>query len=54
MNEAAKPTVYPPAEPSPSFPKLEEAVLRQWEAEKTFQKSIDRRREAGADEYVFL
>ena len=56
MNDArtlAKSTVYPPADPSPSFPKLEEAVLRQWDAEKTFQKSIDRRREQGAPEFVF-
>src|SRR5260221_4557704 len=50
---AAKPTVYPPAEPSPSFPKLEEAILRWWQKERIFQRSIDRRREAGAPEFVF-
>jgi isoleucyl-tRNA synthetase len=57
MNDAAaKPkgtTVYPPAEPSPSFPKLEEAVLALWQSEKTFQRSIDRRREEKAPEFVF-
>jgi isoleucyl-tRNA synthetase len=53
MNDTAKPTVYPPADPSPSFPKLEEATLKWWEAEKTFQRSIDRRKQAGAPEFVF-
>jgi isoleucyl-tRNA synthetase len=56
MNDATRPkgtTVYPPAEPSPSFPKLEEAVLALWESEKTFQRSIDRRREEKAPEFVF-
>ena len=56
MNDATRPkgtTVYPPAEPSPSFPKLEEAVLALWQSEKTFQRSIDRRREAKAPEFVF-
>jgi isoleucyl-tRNA synthetase len=46
-------TVYPAAEPSPSFPKLEEAVEAQWAAEHTFQKSIDQRRQAKAPEFVF-
>jgi isoleucyl-tRNA synthetase len=53
MNDPVKPTVYPPAEPSPSFPKIEEAVLARWEAEKTFQRSIDRRKEQKAPEFVF-
>src|SRR6202790_431619 len=56
MNDTAattKPTVYPPAEPSPSFPKLEETILAWWEKERIFQRSIDRRREQGAPEYVF-
>ena len=53
MNQPVKPTVYPAAEPSPSFPKLEEAILAKWEEEKTFQRSIDRRREAGTPEFVF-
>ncbi|HVY21320.1 MAG TPA: isoleucine--tRNA ligase [Bauldia sp.] len=53
MNQPVKPTVYPPAEPSPNFPKLEEGILKSWQEEKTFQKSIDRRKEQGAPEFVF-
>jgi isoleucyl-tRNA synthetase len=53
MNQPVKPTVYPAAEPSPSFPKLEQAILALWESEKTFQRSIDRRRGEGAPEFVF-
>ena len=57
MNDTATPatakTVYPPADPSPSFPRIEEAVGAAWEAEKTFQRSIERRREQGAPEFVF-
>ena len=36
MNQPVKPTVYPPAEPSPSFPKLEEGILKLWETESCF------------------
>jgi isoleucyl-tRNA synthetase len=53
MDENVKTTVYPPADPNPSFPKLEEAIGAIWTAEKTFQRSIDRRREENADEFVF-
>ena len=53
MNDTVKTNVYPPADPSPSFPKLEEAIGAIWEQEKTFQKSIDRRREQAAKEFVF-
>ncbi len=57
MNDTATPapakTVYPPADPSPSFPRIEEAIGAAWEAEKTFQRSIERRREEGAPEFVF-
>ncbi len=53
MNDITKPTVYQPADPSPNFPKIEEAVLKLWEEEKTFQRSIDRRKEKGAPEFVF-
>ena len=45
--------VYPPADPSPSFPKLEEAVGAWWKENRTFQRSIDRRRDEGAPEFVF-
>jgi isoleucyl-tRNA synthetase len=53
MNHSARPTVYQPADPFPNFPKLEEAILKLWEEEKTFQRSIDRRKAQGAPEYVF-
>jgi isoleucyl-tRNA synthetase len=53
MNQPVKPTVYPAAEPSPSFPKIEEAILAVWEQEGTFQRSIDRRKGEGAEEFVF-
>ena len=42
---------YPEVPAQPSFPSEEVAVLARWEAEGTFQASIDRRE--GADEYVF-
>src|SRR5688572_23915686 len=57
MNDTGRPTaknaVYPAADPSPSFPKIEEAVEAIWKAERTFQKSIEQRRAAGALEFVF-
>ena len=42
---------YPDVEPQPSFPRLERAVIERWDAEKTFERSIEQR--AGADEFVF-
>ncbi|HUC32629.1 MAG TPA: isoleucine--tRNA ligase [Ilumatobacteraceae bacterium] len=42
---------YPDVPPSPSFPSLERDVLAYWDADKTFQASIDARE--GSDEYVF-
>ena len=56
MNDTAatpKPTVYPAAESSPSFPKIEEAIGAWWVKERIFQRSITERREAGAPEFVF-
>ena len=57
MNDKATPaaatTAYPPADPSPSFPQIEEAIGAAWDAERTFQRSIERRRDEGAPEYVF-
>ena len=53
MNDTAKPTVYPPADPSPSFPKIEEAIGAWWVENRVFQRSIERRRETRAPEYVF-
>ena len=54
MSENEKKTVYPPADPSPNFPQLEEAIGAIWEREKTFQQSVDRRREQQAPEFVFF
>ena len=42
---------YPNVQPQPSFPDMERGILASWDAEHTFQTSIDRRN--GADEYVF-
>lgn len=53
MTESVKPTVYPPADPSPNFAKLEEAIGKLWAEEETFQHSIDRRRADSAEEFVF-
>lgn len=41
--------MFKEVDPKQSFPKLEEAILKIWEKEKTFQKSIDQRDR----EYVF-
>jgi len=39
--------------PSPSFPEIEQQVLSYWEKDGTFQASIDQRKAADADEFVF-
>jgi len=52
-SHSAAATVYPPADPSPSFPRLEEAIGAWWREDRTFQRSIERRREEGAPEFVF-
>ena len=39
--------------PSPSFPKVEEEILEFWAKDGTFQASIDERKAAGAEEFVF-
>ncbi len=49
MNDTAKTTVYPPAEPSPSFPRIEESIGDWWEEERIFQRSIDQRRDRGCE-----
>ncbi|MDE0803471.1 MAG: isoleucine--tRNA ligase [Acidimicrobiales bacterium] len=48
---AADEGAYPDVEPNPSFPDLERAVIQRWEADKTFERSVDQR--AGAEEFVF-
>ena len=45
------PDAYPDVEQQPSFPALERAVIERWDAEKTFERSIEQR--AGAEEFVF-
>lgn len=46
-------TVYPAAEPSPSFPKIEEAIGAWWKENEIFERSIAQRRDQGAPEFVF-
>jgi isoleucyl-tRNA synthetase len=46
-------TVYPAAESSPSFPKIEEAIGAWWKENEIFERSIEQRRETGAPEFVF-
>lgn len=46
-------TVYPAADPSPSFPKMEEAIGAWWKENGTFEASIKQRRDQGAPEFVF-
>lgn len=48
---AADEGAYPDVEPNPSFPDLERAVIQRWEADKTFERSVNQR--AGAEEFVF-
>lgn len=47
----SKVTYYPELESKLSFPQLEESIIRIWDENKTFEKSIENRR--GADEFVF-
>jgi isoleucyl-tRNA synthetase len=42
---------YPELEPSANFPKIEENILKKWNLENTFSKSISNRE--GANEFVF-
>jgi isoleucyl-tRNA synthetase len=44
--------VYKPVDPKVSFPKMEESLVRTWQEEKTFEKSISQRE--GAEEFVFF
>ncbi len=45
--------VYPPVDPSPSFPKLEEEIGAWWQANGTFPKSIEQRRQENGPDFVF-
>jgi isoleucyl-tRNA synthetase len=42
---------YPDVDAHPSFPELEKAIIGRWDAEKTFERSVDQRE--GSDEFVF-
>ncbi|MGK0425458.1 MAG: isoleucyl-tRNA synthetase, partial [Ilumatobacter sp.] len=46
---------YPEVDPQPNFPQLEEKILQGWEADNTFQASIDQRDAgtSGDNEFVF-
>ncbi len=56
MSDTTNPTTpYPTVDPSPSFPKLEERIIAQWQDQKTFEHSVEQRAAGtdGANEYVF-
>ncbi|MBL8968138.1 MAG: isoleucine--tRNA ligase [Spirochaetaceae bacterium] len=44
--------MYKPVDPKVSFPKMEEDLVRFWEAEKIFEKSVSQRE--GAEDFVFF
>lgn len=44
---------YPPVEQNPNFPDLEQKVAARWTSERTFERSIEQRKEQGAGEFVF-
>ncbi len=49
------PELYPPVDPKPSFPRIEEKILERWRKEAVFEASVEQRDhgERGANEYVF-
>ena len=46
---------YPEVDPQPNFPRIEENVLRQWERDRTFERSVEARDAgpSGQNEFVF-
>ncbi|GGK41369.1 isoleucine--tRNA ligase [Salinarimonas ramus] len=44
---------YANVEQNPNFPDLEEKIAARWKSERTFERSIEQRKEAGAEEFVF-
>ena len=44
--------MYKPVDPKVSFPKMEEEVLRFWNENRVFERSVEQRR--GKEEYVFF
>jgi isoleucyl-tRNA synthetase len=49
---ARRNAVYKPVDPKISFPKMEEAIVRFWEEEGIFEKSVSQRE--GSEEFVFF
>ncbi len=47
--------IYPEVNPKPSFPAIEEAVLKRWQEEGIFEASVEQRAhgDKGSNEYVF-
>ena len=52
-NQDASKAVREGVNPSPSFPAVEQEILKFWAEDSTFQASIDQRKDAGAEEFVF-
>jgi isoleucyl-tRNA synthetase len=50
-NPSAPP--YPKVDTKPDFPAIERRILAQWQAERTFERSVEAR-EGGANEYLFF
>lgn len=44
---------YPSVEQNPNFPDLEQKVAARWTSERTFERSIEQRKQQGAQEFVF-
>ncbi len=56
LHRSSEPGSHVEVPPSPHFPSIETDVLAYWEADKTFQASIDNRparTDAGNNEFVF-
>jgi isoleucyl-tRNA synthetase len=50
-NRSAAP--YPKVDPRPDFPAIERRILAQWQAERTFERSVEQR-DGGPNEYLFF
>jgi isoleucyl-tRNA synthetase len=53
QNQDAKSEKVSGVNPSPSFPEIEQDILKFWDKDGTFQESIDQRKASGAEEFVF-
>ena len=52
MTKPKKTPVYPPVDPTPSFPEMEVEIAAWWKNEDIFHRSIERRRDEGAEQFV--